>query len=352
VHAIAPHIDAWLRAGQPVALATVIATWGSAPRPVGAKLAVTAGDRMAGSVSGGCVEAAVIAAARDTLATGRRQLLSFGVSDETAWSVGLACGGQIEVLVERWEAASFAHVLPRLAANEGLASATVLAGPAEAIGGHLLLAADGATQTDLPDGWSGPIRAAAAAALAAGRCRRTTLALADGAALELFVDVIPPRLTLVMVGGGHIAVALARMGGWLGLRTVVVDPRAAFATAARFPTVDRLLVAWPAEAFLREPLSAGTAVAVLSHDPKIDEPALALALPSPAYYVGALGGRATQAKRRRRLRELGLAETAIERLHGPIGLDIGARTPEEIAVAVLAEVVAAGRGVAEPSAVR
>lgn len=349
MHEIVTQVDEWLRAGEPVALATVIATWGSAPRGVGAKLAVTTGDRMIGSVSGGCVEAAVVHAARATLASGRPQRLSFGVSDETAWGVGLACGGKIEVLVERLDPDTFAELQRFLAANVAVASAIVLDGPEDMLGRRLLLAADGTVRSHLAAAHIGSMSELASGALRTGRCEHTRITLPDGDTVELFVDVIAPRPTLIMVGAGHIAMALDQLARLLGYRTVVVDPRAAFASRERFPRVDRLLSLWPEQAFLEEPLMTGSAVAVLSHDPKIDEPALALALRSRAYYVGALGSRATQAGRRERLRALGLTDDELSRLHGPIGLDIGARTPEEIALAIMAEIVVAHRAAASPS---
>ncbi|WP_374688168.1 XdhC family protein [Promineifilum sp.] len=331
-------IDRWLAVGETeIALATVLSTWGSAPRKAGAKLAFTAGGAaISGSVSGGCVEGAVIAAGDEVLASGRPQLLHFGVADETAWSVGLACGGTIEVFVERLNPAIYAVARDWLIREATGAVVTVVAGPEELLGCQLALGPDGVTGS-LGKVWDELARASARAAKRPSRAW-----LAEG--VEVFIDVLRPAPRLIIVGGAHIAVALVRLADVLGYRTAVIDPRRAFASAARFPTAGRLSAAWPDRALADDPPDADSAVITLSHDPKIDDPALRAALGSEAFYIGALGSRKTHAARRERLAAQGFSAEQLDRIHAPIGLDIGADNPEEIALAVMAEIVAAYRG--------
>ena len=329
---ILEELDRWRAAGKSIAVATVLQTWGSAPRPAGAKMALTADGLIAGSVSGGCVENAVIEAGRETLKTGVPRLLHYGVSDDTAWNVGLACGGTIDVFVEPLAADLYEKARAAILAERPAAMATVIRGPSEQLGRKLLLLDDGTA-----------VGAISAAALDTAR-----LALAEGFSRrvseedsEIFVDVLLPTPRLVVVGGVHIAIALVALAKTLGFRTVLVEPREAFGNATRFPHVDRIVSAWPDRALEEIGLDGSTAVAVLTHDPKLDDPALATALPSAAFYVGALGSRRTQEKRRQRLVAAGLTEEALSRLYAPIGLDLGGRSPEEIALAVMAQIVAA-----------
>ena len=331
-------IDTWRDAGETaIALATVVEAWGSAPRRAGAKMAFTAGGAaISGSVSGGCVEGAVIAAGETVLATGRPQLLHFGVADETAWSVGLACGGEIDVFVERLDPATYALAREWTLTDTPGAIVTVVGGPDELLGRRLAVG---------PDAVSGSLGAGLndqAVALARGAQRPARHVLPGG--VELFIDALRPAPALVIVGGAHIAVALARMARLLGYRVVVIDPRRAFLSAARFPDVDRLIPAWPDRAFADWPLDANAAVVTLSHDPKIDDPALRAALNSDAFYIGALGSRRTHAQRRARLLAAGFSDAQLDRIHAPIGLDIAADNPEEIALAIMAQVVKENRG--------
>jgi len=330
----------WLEQGESIALATVIQTWGSSPRPVGAKMAITPGGKISGSVSGGCVEAAVFQAGAEALDTGRPQLLHFGVADETAWEVGLACGGTIEVFVNPLDQAAFHALQAALEKPLPVAEVTVVKGPPELLGRQAVFGEAGKLAGDLgPDLEEGVLQLAGQG-LAERRSRRHELK-SPGASSEVFVDVMTPPPTLVMVGGVHIAMALTAIAGTLGYRTVIIDPRRAFGNPERFSRADELIGDWPEEALARIELTRDTAIAMLTHDPKIDDPALRIALRSPAFYVGALGSRATQARRRARLLEAGLTEVQLARLHAPIGLDIDAETPEEIALAIMAEVVAA-----------
>jgi xanthine dehydrogenase accessory factor len=332
-----PDLDRWLEEGKGVALATVIQTWGSSPRAVGAKMAVTQAGEIAGSVSGGCVEGAVAETALEVLETRRPRLLHFGVADETAWEVGLACGGQIDVFVNPLEAAFYRAARLALAQEGAFAIAALLDETSHPGGGALIVRPDGSFEGALESGQAETVQAALQA-LRVGRSGRAAIGEA-----EVFCEVYLPAPTLVMVGGVHIAIALAALAKTMGYRTIVIDPRRAFGSAARFPNADRLIQAWPDEALAQIELNASTAVAMLTHDPKLDDPALKAALPSPAFYVGALGSRKTQLARRERLLAEGVDPALLDRLHGPIGLDIGAQTPEEIALSILAEVVAARR---------
>ncbi len=327
-------IARWLADGETgIALATVLATWGSAPRKAGAKLAFTAGGAaISGSVSGGCVEGAVIEAGGEVLADGRPRLLRFGVADETAWSVGLACGGTIEVFVERLDVAAYEAARRWIEAGTSGALLTAIVGPEEWLGRKATVERGPVVAGSLAVALDADIVTQANAARHAQR-----ITTAQG--LELFIDPIRPSPALVMVGGAHIAVALARLARVLGYRTVVIDPRRAFGSTARFPEVDRLVQAWPDKALAEEPLTADSAVVTLSHDPKIDDPALRAALSSDAFYIGALGSRKTHAARRERLAAEGFSAAQLARIHAPIGLDIGAQTPEEIAVAILGQVI-------------
>jgi xanthine dehydrogenase accessory factor len=331
-------IARWLADGERnIALATVLTTWGSAPRKAGAKMAFTAGGAaISGSVSGGCVEGAVIEAGGEVLAGGRPCLLRFGVADETAWGVGLACGGTIEVFVERLDLPSYEAARRWIAGGTSGALLTAVAGPDALLGDKGIVERGQAVAGPLAAALDAPTLTLADTTHAAQR-------VTTAAGLELFIDPIRPAPALVIVGGAHIAVALARLARVLGYRTVVIDPRRAFGSAARFPDVDRLAQAWPDKALAEEPLTAESAVVTLSHDPKIDDPALRAALSSDAFYVGALGSRKTHAARAHRLAALGFDETQLARIHAPIGLDIGADNPEEIALAIMAEVVKSWR---------
>ncbi len=328
-------IEGWRSEGRPIAIATVVETWGSAPRPAGGKMALTADGRIAGSVSGGCVENAVVEAGKKTLSSGKPQLLHYGVSDDTAWSVGLACGGSLDVFVERLDPALFEPVGAALRAEKPVAVATVIRGPEGDLGRKLALFEDGTVAGGIDDA----ALAEARSALASGASRRI-----PSGDREIFVDVLRPAPRLVIVGGVHIAVALVTLAKTLGFRTILVDPREAFGNAKRFPHADEIVNEWPDAALARVAPDSSTAIAVLTHDPKLDDPALLAALPSRAFYVGALGSKRTQEKRRARLVEAGIAPDVLARLHGPIGLPLGGRSPEEIAIAILAEIVAARNG--------
>ena len=328
---VAPVLDSWLAGDGALALSTVVHTWGSGPRRPGARMTIDREGRIAGSVSGGCVESSVVQVAREVIESGEPRLLRFAVSDELAWGVGLACGGSLSVFVERADRELLRQVREGMRRRVPVGLAVVTSGPH--LGESLALTA-GSPGVGPP-----ALVEAAEAALASGEPVSTETARGP-----VFCDVILPPETLVIVGGVHIAQGLCGLAARVGYRPVICDPRPVFASAERFPGVE-IVNDWPEEGFRRIGLDASTAVATLTHDPKLDDPALATALASPAFYVGALGSRKTHERRLARLRERGVPEDALSRLAAPIGLQIGARTPDQIALAVMAEVVAVRNGV-------
>jgi xanthine dehydrogenase accessory factor len=334
-------LELWHSQKEPIALATVIQTWGSSPRQAGAKMGIAPDHKITGSVSGGCIEGAVYEVGLEVLATKKPRLLHFGVADETAWEVGLACGGSVDVFVEPLKAELFTTMRTLLVEEKAFALATLVTGDDSRLGRMLLVQDDGPGLGDIEPPLAGVVEAAARAAMGTNQNRRQMVA--EG--VEAFIEVNLPSPALVIVGGAHISIALASLAKTLGYRTIVVDPRSAFGSEARFPHVDRLIQEWPDDALKQIRLTRNTAVAMLTHDPKLDDPALMIALPSPAFYIGALGSQKTQDKRRARLLEAGLTEAQVNRIHGPIGLDLGARMPEEIALSIMAEIVAARNGV-------
>jgi xanthine dehydrogenase accessory factor len=357
-------INEWSEGGAPVAVATVIETWGSAPRGVGAKMALTPDHHIAGSVSGGCVEGAVFEAGVETLESGQSQLLHFGVADETAFeAVGLACGGTIEVFVEPLTPALRDFWRNAFTQDIPIATATIVRGPKVWIGYKLMLDSDGRVQasgvSETPEIYDA-LLSAAQAALREGASRRIVVTPSpqpssplredvppprgEGEEAEAFIEVILPKPTLIIVGAVHIAIALATMAKALGYRVVIVDPRSAFGNEDRFPHADQLVKDFPDRALNTLPITRSTAIVTLTHDARFDDAALKIALRSPAFYVGALGGRKTREARRERLLAAGVTEVQMNRLHAPIGIDIGTRTPEEIALATMAHIVAARNG--------
>jgi xanthine dehydrogenase accessory factor len=296
-------IERWRARGDRVALATVVATRRSAPRPVGSKLAVSERGELLGSVSGGCVESDVAVQAAEVIADGAARLLTYGIDDEQAWSIGLPCGGEIDVFVERFDGE--------------------------------LREEPGVTLTVLDGERAGERRVVPLDAIERGPSRVLEV---DGE--TVFADVTAPPPRLVVVGAADTAELLSRAAKALGWRTTVIDPRPALVTRERLPSPDELVTAWPDEL----EADSETAVVVLTHEERLDLPALRAALASPAFYVGAIGSRRTQEKRRARLLEAGINEEQLERLAGPAGLDLGAHTPAETAVSILAEVLAVREG--------
>jgi xanthine dehydrogenase accessory factor len=300
-------VKRWRAEGKAVAIATVVATRRSAPRPLGAKLAVSESGELAGSVSGGCVESDVATAAREVLETGRPKLLSYGIADEDAWEIGLPCGGEIDIFVERLEG-------------------------------------------ELPDPETAQVvftvvdgeRAGERWISTNGEVARTGLLEHEGE--RVFAEVLGPSPLLLVFGAVDLAEALCRAAKGLGWRTVVTDARARFATPERIPSADELVVAWPEEILARFPPDDRTAVIALTHEERWDVPALVGALAGDAFYVGAIGSRRTQERRRERLLEEGVPPEQLERLSGPAGLDVGAATPAETALSILAEILAVRAG--------
>jgi xanthine dehydrogenase accessory factor len=328
-------IERWQQEGESIALATVVQTWGSSPRKAGSRMALTASGKIAGSVSGGCVENAVVEAGIESLKFKRPQLLHFGVADETAWEVGLACGGSIDVFVQPLDSKIFETLKSNLVNEKPIVHAMIVRSMDNLPGRELLITEDGIVVGSLGNEWNDAVLKLGTQAMYQGVSRR--IQLSDS--LEIFLDVLLPSPTLVVVGGVHIAVALVSLAKTLGYRTVLIDPRKAWGSEERFPNVDVLIQSWIDDAFGQINITRSTAIASLTHDPKLDDPALKISLNSPAFYIGALGSKTTNAKRHERLLNDGVTETQLSRLHAPIGLDIGASTPEEIALAIMSEVV-------------
>jgi xanthine dehydrogenase accessory factor len=316
---------AWMDAKRKVALATVTRTWGSAPRPAGSQMAVRDDGAFSGSVSGGCVEGSVIAEAEAALSDGKARNLKFGVSNEDAWAVGLACGGTIEI-----------HVAPVLAAPQRVVIAALKKARDEKRA--VALASDlvtGESRVLYPgDPGGGALQEAARQ-----QARRDESGTVEADGKSWFLTVFNPPLDLAIIGAVHIAQPLSRIASLADYAVRIIDPRTAFATEERFPGA-ALSHKWPDEALVKAPLTARSAIVALTHDPKLDDPALIAALKSPAFYIGALGSRTTHARRLERLTAQGFSDAELARIHGPIGLDIGARSPAEIAVAILGEMTA------------
>lgn len=342
MYEIVEDIQRWFEAGERVVLATVVSTWGSSPRIPGAKMAFTPSGSVSGSVSGGCVESAVIEAGLAALAGSRPALLHYGVSDETALDVGLACGGAIDVFVQELDPSLYEAMRALLNIHEPVVLARVIRGAEDLTGKGAACREGGVFWSNLPAALEQTAMQAARTAFDTAAMQNVVVEF-QGQSVELLADPILPPQAIVMVGGAHISVALANLAKAAGFQTVVIDPRRVFGSPERFPGVDQLIPAWPQEAFRQVRLDRQTAVVMLTHDPKIDDPALEIVLNSPVFYVGALGSRKTQEARRGRLLGMGFTPEQVERIHGPVGLDIGARLPEEIAVSILAEIIAVSR---------
>ena len=295
-------LSSWTAEGEEVAIATVVETWGSSPRPLGSKMLVTRSGKMAGSVSNGCIEGAVFEEAQKVLKSGEPKLAAFGVSDDVAFGVGLACGGHIEVFIQPLNAAH-KELIAMLRRNEAATLRTnLLTGETDASRGT-------------PPG--------------------TELAKRQG---DFFLEPVRRPAHLVIIGAIHIAIPLHRLAKLMGYRVTVVDARAKFATHERFPDADELIIAWPDEAMAKIDVDPSTYIVVLTHDPKFDLPALRSVLRREAGYIGAIGSRKTNEKRFAALRKEGFSDDDIAEIHGPIGLDLGSRGAEETALGILAEI--------------
>jgi xanthine dehydrogenase accessory factor len=317
VREVLAQLEGWLAKGERAALATVIETRRSAPRPLGSRLAVSESGRLFGSVSGGCVESDVALQAREVIAGGEPRILPYGIADEDARSVGLPCGGEIDVFVAPISDAKLIGRL-RKAVDDGVHGrlTTIVRGRGA---GEMVLELEGTSAADRP-------------------------ALVQENGRTLFVEPLAPPPLLLTIGAVDLAEILSSLAGLLGWRSAVADPRRALLTPERLPSVGTLLDGWPEDALARAGTDEQTAVLVLAHDEKIDIPALSWALRSDAFYVGALGSRRTQALRRERLQEEGLTDEQLARLSGPAGLDLGGETLEETAVSIMAEIVAVRYG--------
>ncbi len=325
-------VSDWIEKGHRVAIATVISTWGSSPRPVGSQLVVNDERKFEGSVSGGCVETAVIAAAMEVIESSQPQVLKFGVSNDTAWEVGLSCGGEIQVHVEsveshyhcdtgsQWKLSDIHRIIEAQNDQHAIAIVKSLDGTIRRI------------YTKVPSeplSWLGR-------AVAEG-FRKDASQLIDTAGGKVFIQIINSPLKLIIVGAVHIAKHLIALAQICGFNVVLIDPRRAF-TESEFLSETEVITKWPDKVISNLKLNARAAVVTLTHDPKIDEPALISALNSEAFYVGALGSRRTHQARCDRLAQAGVCEDDIARIHAPIGLDIGAQSPAEIALAIMGEI--------------
>ncbi|MER6133056.1 XdhC/CoxI family protein [Streptomyces sp. NPDC001815] len=346
---IAETLHRWCREARPFALATVVDVTGSAPLPAGTSVAVDADGNAVGSISGGCVEGAVYDLCREVLRDrGAPQRAWFGHSDDDAFAVGLTCGGELDVLVQHMDPAAQPHLaaaLDEVVQGRPAAVAQIVDGPRDLLGSTLSVLAGGSvTYGTLDDGAADRLVAdEAAALLRSGRTARVTVG-GDGdgcpGPLTVLVHVHASRPRMLIFGAVDFAAALSRAGAFLGYHVTVCDARPVFATAARFPYADEVVVDWPHRYLERTDVDARTAVCVLTHDARFDIPLLRLALDLPLGYVGAMGSRRTHAERLRLLREAGVLAEQLAGLRSPIGLDIGARTPEETAVSITAEIIA------------
>jgi xanthine dehydrogenase accessory factor len=340
---IAQDLRRWWEAGIPFALATVTDVRRSTPRQPGAAMAVAETGEVSGSVSGGCVEGAVVEVGQGVLASGRATAVSYGYSDEEAFAVGLTCGGELDLVVRRVDGAGmpfFASLLERLERHEPVAIALVTDG--DGVGAALMVTPETVEGSLGHDGLDAAVVDDARGMLAQGTTGQRRYGPAgerrqDDVGVFVAAFVPPPRM--LVFGAIDYAAAVARVGKFLGYAVTVCDAREVFATRRRFPDADEVVVEWPHRYLERTAVDERTVVCVLTHDPKFDVPLLEVALRTPAAYVGAMGSRRTHDDRLARLREAGLAEEELVRLHSPIGLDLGARTPEETAVSIAAEII-------------
>ena len=344
-------IKRWQLEGKGVALATVVKIYGSAPRGLGAKLAVSEDSEISGSVSGGCIEGAVVREGLQIIKTGIPKLVEYGISDSEAMEVGLSCGGIIQVFIEKiplkenipFSAENlFPYLLTEIEADHFTCTATIISG--KNTGRKLLVCRNDKMYGDLEDEYLNEmVQDLLEDACKKQETSRITLPHEEEV-VEIFLDVFTPRKKLVIIGAVHIAIPLIHFAKKLDYECIVIDARAAFATRERFPHTDQLIVGWPSEELQKIRINETTAIVLLTHDDKMDIPSLVEALRTPAHYIGILGSPKTHAKRIHELSEYGVTEEQLARVHAPIGLDIGARGPQEIALSIMAEIIAVKHG--------
>lgn len=325
----------WLAHDQHVAVATVTRVAGSAPRPVGSRLVLASDGAFGGSVSGGCVENAVILEAEKVLHDGRPRSLTFGISEEMSWEVGLACGGEIDVLVQTADPAVWQQLEGLTQSQVPCALLTILTGT-----DHLGLQAVVTADTDSVPPLLDELLADTIRQMSRPLGQSDTLVRQTASRERVLVEYILPPPHLIILGAVHVAAQLIQLAKLMGYQVSLADPRRRFADPERFPQADRILVSWPDDALAQLAVDGRTAIVVLTHDPKIDEPALSAALQSHAFYIGAIGSRQTHRERFDRMARLGVKKEDIGRIHGPIGLNLGGQTPEEMALSIMAQVVA------------
>lgn len=340
---ILPDLDRWQKEGEEAALATLVRAYGSSPRPPGARLCVTRSGGMAGSVSGGCVENDLYERAMQVLDSGQPALVQYGISDELAFEVGLSCGGTIEVLVEPFRADAAWEAVRQAVEGQRPAAFAIALAPASLRGRKCAIMGEGERVGGIDGDLDERVAAEAGALLGEGGTRILTLPWRREEC-TVYIEAFLPPPRLFIVGATHTAIPLCRMAKELGFRVSIVDARSLFATRERFPEADEVMRAWPDEALDEASLDAYSHVVILTHDPKFDLPTLARALRSPVRYIGAMGSRGTHERRKEQLRKQGFSEDELARIRAPIGLDLGARSPEEMALAILAEVLAVRYG--------
>ena len=332
-------LDLWRSEGEEIALATVVEVRRSAPRPPGARLCVTRSGRMSGSVSGGCVEADVFERAMQVLDSGKPEVANYGIADELGFEVGLSCGGSIDVLIEPFVSDEEWEALRRLVEGQKPVVHAIGLAPAPLLGRELVTPVEGQAVGSISHSLDSHIAKEAGRLLQTGGTNVITLPW-EGEQARVFVEAFLPSPRLLIVGATHAAVSLCRLASEVGFEVTVIDARSVLATDERFPDAKRIIHAWPEEALAQVTLDGYSSLVVLTHDPKFDVPALACALKSEARYIGAQGSRVTHEGRKRHLREQGFSDADFARIRAPIGLDIGSRTPAELAVSILAEVLA------------
>lgn len=336
-------LELWEENDEEVALATLVRVRGSAPRLPGARMGVTRSGRVTGSVTGGCVEGDVFERAMQVLDSGEPVIATYGIAEESVFQVGLSCGGSIDVLIEPLPTGGAWDAVRRALSNQQPTALGIGLEPGALLGSKMTVLGDGSTVGSIDEEVDQEVMAEGRRCSLEGGTRLLTVPW-RGEEGSIFLEGFAPQLRLFIVGATHTAVPLCRMAKEVGFRVAVIDARAAFASGERFPEADELHRAWPGEVLSEKTLDTSSFVVVLTHDPKFDIPALTRALRSRVRYVGLIGSTATQAKRKEELREEGFGEDDLARIRGPIGLDIGARTPEEIALAILAEMLAVQYG--------